>query len=316
MPSEDEYEKIVIQASRAALSERQTSRAEDHEAQSGVQHVYDLATLDRQTPRVTSLTIIPARDTEQPDSYSGPWLAGEQIACALVRRARGSGACTGAGTREHFSYVLKGVLMSDIEGARVFARAGSLLHTPAGIASSERACPDEDVLVLALSGSEAAFAQTQPISSTYFAGFGDRSAEPRQSTDEVIEAAQQRDARTGTRHVYNMHDDADRGAGAASGEVTLDAELRLPPGIRGKVLSGQWMHVAVLRFEPGATLNNYRRYNEQLAFVVEGELELDLEEDHLTAGRRCVLHIPAGVRHELYAPNGALVVVAQDNRTA
>jgi hypothetical protein len=28
--------------------------------------------------------------------------------------------------------------------------------------------------------------------------------------------------------------------------------------------------------------------------------------------RQCILHVPRGTRHELYAPEGATVVIAQD----
>ena len=60
--------------------------------------------------------------------------------------------------------------------------------------------------------------------------------------------------------------------------MTPDEALRLPFRIRGKLLTGERLHVGVLRFDwPGATLNNYRRDNEQLVFVVEGELEAPLE---------------------------------------
>ena len=61
-----------------------------------------------------------------------------------------------------------------------------------------------------------------------------------------------------------------------SAEVTPDARLRLPHGITGKLLTGERLHVGVLRFAPGAKFANYRRDNEQFVFVVQGELEVEL----------------------------------------
>jgi mannose-6-phosphate isomerase-like protein (cupin superfamily) len=57
---------------------------------------------------------------------------------------------------------------------------------------------------------------------------------------------------------------------------------------------------------------NYRRDNEQLAFVVEGELEVDLNDEQLDVGTRCIVHIPPGATHEFVAPHGALIILAQD----
>jgi quercetin dioxygenase-like cupin family protein len=72
----------------------------------------------------------------------------------------------------------------------------------------------------------------------------------------------------------------------------------------------------VLRFEPGAGLANYRRDNEQLAFIVDGELEIDLNDEEVEAAKHCVVHLPPGTQHELVAPHGAVIVLAQDRGLA
>jgi quercetin dioxygenase-like cupin family protein len=78
------------------------------------------------------------------------------------------------------------------------------------------------------------------------------------------------------------------------------------------MLTGERLHVAVLRLEPGARIANYRQDNEQIAFVIEGALEAELEAETVTIGKHCLLHLPPAARHTLAAPGGALIVLAQD----
>jgi quercetin dioxygenase-like cupin family protein len=130
----------------------------------------------------------------------------------------------------------------------------------------------------------------------------------------VIEESKRLPPGPGKRYVYDMTNDADSMRAPASAVVTPDARLRLPHGITGKLLTGERLHVGVLRFARGAKLANYRRDNEQFVFVVVGELEVELEDDALHVPERCLLHIPAGTRHELVAINETIVVIAQDQR--
>ena len=65
-------------------------------------------------------------------------------------------------------------------------------------------------------------------------------------------------------------------------------------------------------FSAGARLSNYRRDNEQFAFVIDGALEADLDGEEVSVGRHCLLHLPPATRHTLSAPTGALIVLAQD----
>jgi quercetin dioxygenase-like cupin family protein len=207
-------------------------------------------------------------------------------------------------------------MMSDIEGDRVFASRGSILHTPGGTVHTGLACPDEDLVFFAMKDTRHGIVGP-PVDGVYdgpncFPGFGSRTNEPRVSTAGVIEASRERPAGPGKRYVYDMLDPNDVARSPASAEVTPDAALRLPPGITGKLLTGERLHVCVLQLEPRARMSNYRKDNEQLVFVAEGELEAMLEEEPVVVAQRCVLHLPAGTRHELVAPEGALIVIAQD----
>jgi quercetin dioxygenase-like cupin family protein len=294
------------------------------EIEKRIQHVYDFARLDRVPEEATSLKITarrllsgPSLDTGK-SSTVGAVLSAESIICTLGRQARGTGAKAHSHPNEQFNYILHGTMMSDIEGDRVFARPGTILHTPGSVAHTGLACPDEDLVFLAIKDSRSGIIGP-PVDGKYdgpncFAGFGSRSHEPRQTTAGAIEESRHLPAGPGRRYVYDMREDADAWTGPASAEVTRDADLALPPRIRGTLLTGERLHVGVFRFEAGAVLKNYRRDNEQLAFVVDGELEVELEDEQMSVGRRCMLHVPAATRHELCAPHGAIVLIAQDRR--
>ena len=299
------------------------SESDDKVAQ--VQHVYDFALLERTPEGATSLKVTARRLLSGPSldsgksSTVGAVLSGAHIICTLGRQARGTGAKAHSHPNEEFDYILHGTMMSDIEGDRVFARPGTILHTPGGVVHTGLACPDDDLVFLAFKDSRSGIVGP-PVDGKYdgpncFAGYGSRAHEPRQTTSGAIEEARQLPPGPGKRYVYDMHAEADTWSGPASAEVTLDADLRLPPHIRGKLLTGERLHVMLLHLDPGAVLKNYRRDNEQLAFVIEGELDAELDDEPLSVSARCMLHVPAGTHHELWAPHGATVLIAQDRRT-
>jgi quercetin dioxygenase-like cupin family protein len=295
---------------------------DEAEAPAHVQHVYDFATLDEVPQGPTSLKVTARKLLSGPSlqtgksSTVGAVLAGEHIICTLGRQAAGTGAKAHTHPNEQFNYILQGTMMSDIEGDRVFAPKGWILHTPGSVVHTGLACPDEDLVFLALKDSRHGIVGP-PVDGKYdgpncFPGFGSRTNEPRVTTAEVIEQSRHVPPGPGKRWVYDMNAESDTRAAPASAFVTPDADLKLPRGISGKMLTGERLHVAVLRFAPGAQLANYRRDNEQLAFVVDGALEADIAEDEVTVRRRCLVHLPAGTRHTLTAPEGALIVLAQD----
>ncbi|HYH40677.1 MAG TPA: hypothetical protein VD867_01740 [Burkholderiales bacterium] len=286
-----------------------------------VQHVYDFATLERAPRGQTSLKVTEQRSLSAARSFSaGAVLNGEHIICMIGSHARGTGPLAHAEPGEQFNYILQGTMMSDLEGDRAFAPRGSILHMPAGLVRTGLACPDEDVVFLAIRDPRSAGAgpliHGMHDGPNAFPGFGSRSDEPRQTLSRILEESEQLPPGPGRRYVYDMHADTDTWRGQSSAEVTSDRDLRLPPGIRGKLLTGERLHVGVFRLDAQATLTNYRRDNEQLVFAVEGEIEARLEDEYVSVGRRCMLHVPAGTRHELHAPEGAIVLIAQDRREA
>jgi quercetin dioxygenase-like cupin family protein len=287
-----------------------------------VQYIYDFSALDRVPEGPTSLAVTARKLLSGPSletgksSTVGAVLTGERIICTLGRQAAGTGAKAHSHPNEQFNYILQGTMMSDIEGDRVFASAGRILHTPGNVVHTGLACPDEDLVFLAIKDTRHGIVGP-PVDGRYdgpncFPGFGSRANEPRVSTAEVIEQSRRTRSAPAKRYVYNMSRDTDSASGPSSADVTPDANLRLPHGITGKLLTGERLHVAVLRFEPGASMTNYRRDNEQFAFVVEGELDVEMNDEQFELRTRCILHLPPGTSHELVASERATIVLVQD----
>src|SRR4051812_38324665 len=277
------------QARRAdRLTERSSMADDDIDAPrpQPVQYVYDFATLDRVPERPTSLEVTARKLLSGPSlekgksSTVGAVLKGQYIICTLGTQGAGTGAKAHTHPNEQFNYILQGTMMSDIAGDRVFAARGTILHTPGGSVHTGLACPDEDLVFPGIKDTRPGIVGP-PVDGKYdgpncFPGFGSRANEPRLSTADIMEEARRLEPGPGKRYVYDMNKETDAASGPSSAQVTPDAQLRLPPGITGKMLTGERLHVAVLRMARGASLVNYRRDNEQLAFVIEGELEVDL----------------------------------------
>jgi quercetin dioxygenase-like cupin family protein len=296
------------------------------ETEDRVQHIYDFAKLDRVPAGPTSLEVTATRLLSGNDlatgksSTVGAVLKGKHVICTLGRQSAGTGAKAHTHPNEQFNYILQGTMMSDIEGDRVFASKGMILHTPGSVVHTGLACPDEDLVFLAIKDGRHGIVGP-PVDGKYdgpnaFPGFGNRADEPRVTTSQIMDESATRPKGPGRRYVYDMRKPDERVAQPASAEVTTDAAMRLPPGITGKLLTGERLHVGVLRLEPGAMLSNYRKDNEQLVFAVEGELDVDLDEEQLVLAQRCLLHLPPGTHHEIAAPHGAIIVIVQDKGPA
>ena len=289
-----------------------------------VQHVYDFATLDRVPDGPTSAGVAAKRLLSGPtlqtgkSSTVGAVLSGSHIIVTLGRQAQGTGAKAHTHPNEQFNYILQGTMMGDVEGDRVFASKGMILHTPGMAVHTGLACPDEDLVFLAIKDTRHGIVGP-PVDGKYdgpncFPGFGSRAHEPKQTTAEVIAESKRLPGGPGRRYVYDMADDNDATASPASAAVTPGPRLALPPGITGKLLTGELLHVGVLRLAPGAAITRHVHDNEQFTFVAEGALQVELEGERLPVNACCMLHVPAGMPHALAAPRGALIVIAQDRR--
>ena len=166
-----------------------------------IQHVYDFAALDRVPDGATSARVAARKLLSGPSletgksSTVGAVLSGSRIIVTLGRQARGSGAKAHTHPNEQFNYVLEGTMMGDIESDRVFAPTGSILHTPGMAVHTGLACPEEDLVFLAIKDTRHGIVGP-PVDGkydgpNYLAGFGSRANERRQSTADLMAAMSQ-----------------------------------------------------------------------------------------------------------------------------
>ena len=273
------------------------------------QYVYDYAKLDRVPDGPTSAKVTPRRylsgDTLETAKSStiGAGLFGEHIIMALVGQACGSGSKAHTHPNEQFNYILAGTMLADIDGDRIFARAGTLQHTPTGVIHTGVACPDEDLVFLAMkdtrhgvTGPPVDGKHDGPL---YLPGFGKRAAERRLSTAETIaESARTLPAPRRT-YIYAIGDLSSAPAGVCSASVGPRAATAALPGGTATLVSGEVLHVAFVRLPRGVSGRRHSHGSEQFTFVLQGTIEVELDGVVHRVPERNAMHIPAGAQHRV-----------------
>jgi quercetin dioxygenase-like cupin family protein len=290
-----------------------------------VQYVYDFATLDSVPDGPTSARVAARRLLSGPtlktgkSSTVGAVLSGERIILTLGSQARGSGAKPHTHPNEQFNYIVQGTMVNEIEGELVFAGPGMLLHTPTAAVHTGLACPDEDLVFLAIKDTRHGIVgppvDGQYTGPNYLPGFGTRASEPIKSTAELIDESGRDPAGEKTRYVYDFTGGPDKPGRAH--KVKVAAAGQLPwSGATGTVITGELLHIGVLRYPHGASLSVNASPAERFVYVASGSLSGEVDGQSLTMGPRCIAHVPSGVPHGFAAAGAddALVVIAQDNR--
>ncbi len=77
---------------------------------------------------------------------------------------------------------------------------------------------------------------------------------------------------------------------------TLD-EVEIAPGVHFRILVGSQLMFSVVRFAPHATVATHHHPHEQLGFLVDGELEMWIGDEHRHLRRGDVYAIPPDVPH-------------------
>jgi quercetin dioxygenase-like cupin family protein len=292
-----------------------------------LQYVYDFATLDRVPESPTSAQVAARRLLSGTtlktgkSSTIGAVLTGGRIILTLGTQARGSGAKPHTHPNEQFNYIVQGTMVNEIEGELVFAGPGTLLHTPTAAVHTGLACPDEDLVFLAIKDTRHGIVgppvDGQYTGPNYLPGFGTRSDEPMKSTAQLIAEAGRDPAGEKTRYVYDFGKLADKPGRASRVRVATVGPMPWS-GATGAVLTGELLHIAVLRYPHGAAAKVSSSPAERFAFVASGALRGEVDGQAVTIGSRSIVHVPSGVAHGFTASGDgdALVVVAQDNRYA
>jgi quercetin dioxygenase-like cupin family protein len=288
-----------------------------------VQYVYDFATLERVPEGPTSAKVAAKKLLSGPtlqtgkSSTIGAVLTGSNLIVALAGQARGSGAKAHTHPNEQINYIVQGVMTGEIEGELVFAPSGTLLHTPAQAVHTGLACPDEDLIFLAMKDTRHGIVGP-PVDCkydgpNYLPGFGTRSSERIQSTAELMAASGRDPAGVKTRYIYDFAALAEKPGRRSSATVT--AQLNIAnSGAAGSLVTGETLHVALVRYPHGGADKLHSHPNEQFTFVVEGELRVEIDGGEFTVGKHCVVHVPPGMPHRIAADGDALVVTLQDTR--
>jgi quercetin dioxygenase-like cupin family protein len=290
-----------------------------------IQYVYDFATLDRVPEGPTSAKVAAKRLLSGPtlqtgkSSTIGAVLTGTHLIVALAGQSRGSGAKAHNHPNEQFNYILQGVMTGEIEGELVFAPRGTLMHTPAKAVHTGLACPDEDLIFLAMKDTRHGIVGP-PVDGkydgpNYLPGFGTRAGERMKSTAELMSESGRDPAGVRTRYIYDLSHLPEKAGRAPSARVTPQANLA-GSAATGPVVTGETLHVGLMRYPRGGTDLRHSHPNEQFTFVVEGAVRAEIDGEEMLVEKHCVVHFPAGISHCLRAAGeeGALVITVQDAR--
>jgi quercetin dioxygenase-like cupin family protein len=286
------------------------------------QYVYDFALLDRVPDGPTSAQVAARKlvsgatlQTAKSSTVAAA-LTGSRLIMALAKQTRGTGAKAHTHPNEQFNYILSGVMTGELGGETIYAAAGTLGHTPATIVHTGLACPDEDMMFVAMKDTRHGLSGP-PVDGRHdgpacLPGFGSRATEPAQTTAELIATHGRDVSGVKRRFVYDFAALADKPGRTPSALVT--------PGIHhgvwsGDLVTGETLHVARLRAAKGQRSEMHAHPNEQFVFVIEGELIAEIDGIEHRLHPRCALHVPPDMPHRIgTAEQGALVIVLQDTR--
>ena len=137
------------------------------------------------------------------------------------------------------------------------------------------------------------------------------------STAELIAESGRDPAGEYMRYVYDLAHLENEPGRASSAAVTPRVGSVKSPAT-GALLTGEKLHVALLRYSRGGTTQLHTHPNEQFTFVVEGTVRAEIAGEDFIVEKHCIAHIPPGVPHSIAADGGqdALVIMVQNNRYA
>ena len=119
-----------------------------------------------------------------------------------------------------------------------------------------------------------------------------------------------------TVYVYDFEKLDEVPEGQLSGKVTPNNKVSKKSTSFGAAITGEAMHVGLIRKAPGSGSKPHTHPNEQFSFVLEGALLFEFEDQACLVEPGSVIHIPAGVVHSSCATGDgeALFFVCKDTR--
>jgi quercetin dioxygenase-like cupin family protein len=292
--------------------------------QQRTQYVYDFSLLDRvpegpTSARVDARKLLSGATLQTSKSSTvAAVLTGKNLIIALAKQTTGTGAKAHTHPNEQFNYIVSGVMTGELGGETIFAPAGTLGHTPAQIVHTGLACPDEDMVFLAMKDTRHGISGP-PVDGRHdgpacLPGFGVRASEAKKSTAELIAALGRDPSGVKRRFVYDYAALAEKPGREPSAKVTPC----ISAGVwSGDLITGEALHVARVRAAKGCAGEMHAHPNEQFVFVLEGSIVAEIDGEEHRVGRHCALHVPPGMQHRLgTADQDALIIILQDTKHA
>jgi quercetin dioxygenase-like cupin family protein len=200
-------------------------------------------------------------------------------------------------------------MLADMQGDRIFAGAGTLQHTPTLAVHTGVACPDEDLIFLAMkdtrhgvTGPPVDGKHEGPL---YLPGFGKRSGEKLLSTAETIAQAARTLPAPRKTYVYDIGRLESPPSGESSASVHARGTMETMSGGSAAFVSGEVLHVGLIYLPHGATGKRHTHGSEQFNFVLKGCLEVELDGTVYRVPERNAIHIPAGLPHRVIGTDAA-----------
>lgn len=286
-------------------------------------YVYDFSLLDRvpegpSSAQVTARRLVSGATLQTAKSSTvAAALTGQHLIMALARQTRGTGAKAHSHPNEQFNYIVAGVMTGELGGETIFAHAGTLGHTPATIVHTGLACPDEDLMFLAMKDTRHGLSGP-PVDGRHdgpacLPGFGSRAGETAKTTAELMRELGADPSGVKRRFVYDFAALAEAPGRQPSARVTAGISTG---AWSGDLITGEALHVARLGAAQGRAVAMHEHPNEQFVFVLEGALLARIDGIEHRLGPHCALHVPPGMPHGIGTPpdSGARIIVLQDTK--
>jgi len=294
---------------------------------SKTRYVYDFDALDRVPDGPTSCKVAPKKllsgDTLATGKSTtvGPVLTGTHVHVAWLRKPRGTGSKLHTHPNEQFNFVVQGTLIADMDGQVFKVPAGHVIHIPAGMVHSHVSSPEEDVIFIAAKdtrhGIVGPAVDGKHNGPRTLPGFGDnKDNEWPVGPDGLPQPQSSRVSKEKVRYVYKW-DELDRvPEGRCSAKVTPRNYVSKKSSSFGAALTGERIHVGLIRKGRGSGSKLHTHPNEQFNIVLEGTLQADIDGQQVRVPPHSAIHMPTGVVHSTVAsPEGdVLFFVAKDTR--